>query len=425
MLMVIVFLVTLIIGVPIAFSLGLTAVVGLYSLDPSFLIALPQKLFATSNNYSLMAIPLFIMAGELMALSGDINRLMELARSVIGRVRGGLAYVSIVLGVMIGGLLGMANAAAALLSTTIYPEMVKDGYEPDFAAPFIASVSIIAPMIPPGMLFVIYGVASNTSIADLFMAGVSAGVMVAVALVIIILLSSRKYKWPVSTQKTSAKDILIKLKNAAFSVLAPFITVVTIGAGIATPTEAAAVVCVLVFLVGTFVYRKIKLRDMAAVLTRTATTSGAILIISAMGGVLGWNLSIAQIPQALAQGIAQISENRLVIMLIIQVFLLFVGMVMDSAPAVMILVPVFMPIMARFGFDSVHFGLLMCLNLSIGLLTPPVGTVLYTTATATGVPTDKMIKNIWPWVGALTIVLMIIAYVPDVVMWLPNLLNSR
>ena len=422
MLMIIVFLVTLILGVPIAFSLGLTAVTGLLVTDPSFLVAIPQKLFATSNTYSLMAIPLFIMAGELMGLSGDVNRLMDLARAAVGRVRGGLAYVSIILGALLGGLLGMANAAAALLSTVIYPEMVKDGYEEEFSASFLASVSIIAPMIPPGMLFVIYGVASNTSIADLFMAGAPAGIMIAIVLSAIIFLKGRKSKWPVTEHKTTRKELFQKLRNAAFSVLAPFITFASIAVGICTPTEAAAVVCVLVALVGIFIYKKIKFADLMNVLIRTAISSGAILIISGMGGVLGWYLSIAQVPQAIAEGITAVSDNPYVIMLIIQVFLFFVGMVMDSAPAVMILVPVFMPIIEQFNFDPVHFGLLMCLNLSIGLLTPPVGTVLYTTASATGVKADRMIKSIWPWVLALTAVLMIITYIPDTVMWLPRLL---
>ena len=357
-----------------------------------------------------------------MGLSGDVNRLMDLARAAVGRVRGGLAYVSIILGMLLGGLLGMANAAAALLSTVIYPEMVRDGYEDDFSASFLASVSIIAPMIPPGMLFVIYGVASNTSIADLFMAGAPAGVMIAIVLSGIIYFKGRKSQWPVSEHRTTRKELLQKLRSAAFSVLAPFVTFASIAMVIATPTEAAAVVCVLVYVVGAFVYKKIKPKDLLTVLTRTAISSGAILIISAMGGVLGWYLSIAQVPQAIARGISAISDNRYVIMLIIQAFLFFVGMIMDSAPAVMILVPVFMPIINQFGFDPVHFGLLMCLNLSIGLLTPPVGTVLYTTSTATGVPTDRMIRSIWPWVICLTAVLMIIAYIPDSVMWLPRLL---
>jgi len=421
MLMIIIFIITLVMGVPIAFSLGLTAVVGLWQSNPAFLIAIPQKLFSTSSNYSLMAIPLFILAGELMALSGDVVRLMNLARALIGRVKGGLAYVSIILGMFLGGLLGMANAVAALLSTTIYPEMIKDGYEEDFCACFIGSVSIIGPLIPPGLLLVIYGVASGTSIADLFMAGVTPGIMVAAVLSIVIFILGRKADWPVSHHPSSGKDIVIALKKAAFSVFAPFITVVSIACGVATPTEAAAVVGVLVFLVGAFVYKKIKFKDMTKVLIRTATISGAILIISSMGGVLGWNLAIAMIPQTIAKGIASVSENPLVVMLLIQILLFFVGMVMDSAPAVMILVPVLMPVIKQYGIDPVHFGLLMCFNLSIGLLTPPVGTVLYTTSTATGVPADKMIKSIWPWVLVLFVVLMFVAYVPDSIMWLPRL----
>lgn len=425
MIIIAVFILTLVFGVPIAFSLGLTAFAGLNSIDPSFLIALPQKLFATSNNYSLMAIPLFILAGELMGLSGDVNRLMDLSQALIGRIRGGLAYVSVILGLMLGGLLGMANASAALLSTTIYPEMIKNGYEPEFAAPLVASVSIISPMIPPGLLFVIYAVASNTSIADLFSAGVTAGIMIAVVLVLAIIYYGRKYKWPVSEVNISFLEFIQIAKKATFSVLAPFITFASIALGIATPTEAASMVCVLVFLVGTFVYKKIKLKDMIFILTRTASISGAILIISAMGGALGWYLSVAKIPQLIANNISTISDNPVIILLIIQAFLFFVGMVMDSAPAVMILVPVFMPIMKKYGLDPVHFGLLMCLNLSIGLLTPPVGTVLYTTSTATGVPTDKIIKSIWPWVLALTVVLLIVTYIPSTVMWLPNLLSTK
>jgi len=423
MLMIFIFFLTLLMGVPIAFSLGLTAVIGLWQMNPSFLIAIPQKLFSTSSNYSLMAIPLFILAGELMALSGDVVRLMNLARGIIGRVKGGLAYVCIILGMFLGGLLGMANAVSALLSTTIFPEMVKDGYEEEFSACYIGAVSIIGPLIPPGLLLVIYGVASNTSIAELFMAGVIPGILVALALATVIFISGRKSNWPLSP-KSSFKEILIALKKAAFSVFAPFITFLSIAYGVATPTEAAAVVCVLVFFVGTFIYKKIKFNDMVRILIRTATISGAILIIAAMGGVLGWNLAIAMIPQTIARSISLFSENPIIIMLIIQLFLFIVGMVMDSAPAVMILVPVFMPIVKQFGFDPVHFGLLMCFNLSIGLLTPPVGTVLYTTSTATGVATDKMIKSIWPWVLVLASVLFFVTYVPDVVMWLPRLFSK-
>ncbi|MDR1518832.1 MAG: TRAP transporter large permease [Planctomycetota bacterium] len=425
MTMILVFLATLLLGVPISFSLGLTAVAGLYEMDPEFLIAIPQKLFATSNAYSMIAIPLFIMTGEIMGISGDIGRMMEFSRALIGRVKGGLAYVCLIVGTMIGGLLGMANAAAALLSTTLYPEMVKDKYAREFAAPFIAAVSVISPMIPPGLLFVIYGVASNTSIAAIFAAGFPTGIMIAMMLGLIVYAKGRNSDWPVSQTTTTHKEFLAISKRAAFSIFAPLMIFSFIAIGVCTPTEAAAVACVATFCVGTFVYKKIKFGDMKRILTSTAEISGAILIISAMGGVLGWNLTLAMIPQAIAVGIASISDNPLVILLIVQFFLFLVGMIMDSAPAVMILVPVFMPIMKRFDLDPVHFGLLMCLNLSIGLLTPPVGTVLYTTSAATGVPANRMIRAIWPWVGALMLVLSIITFLPQTVMWLPRLITQR
>jgi tripartite ATP-independent transporter DctM subunit len=319
----------------------------------------------------------------------------------------------------------MANAAAALLSTTLYPEMVKDKYAKEFAAPFIAAVAVISPMIPPGLLFVIYGVASNTSIAAIFAAGFPTGIMIAVMLGVIVYAKGRHSDWPVSRTTTTYREFLAISKRAAFSIFAPLMIFSFIAIGVCTPTEAAAVACVATFCVGTFVYKKIKFGDMKRILTSTAEISGAILIISAMGGVLGWNLTLAMIPQAIAVGIASISDNPLVILLIVQFFLFLVGMIMDSAPAVMILVPVFMPIMKRFDLDPVHFGLLMCLNLSIGLLTPPVGTVLYTTSAATGVPANRMIRVIWPWVGALMAVLLIITFLPQTVMWLPKLIAQR
>ncbi len=423
MIMVLIFVVTLALGVPIAYSLGLTAVVGLYSMNPEFLIAIPQKLLATSNSYSMIAIPLFVMTGELMECSGDISRMMEFARTAIGRVRGATAYVCLLVGTLMGGLLGMANAAAALLGTTLYPEMVKDGIDEEFAAPYIAAISVISPMIPPGMLFVIYGVAANCSISDLFATGFPAGFFIAFVLLVITWIFAKKKQWPVSSEKHSAKEILIALKRAWFSILAPVLVFAFIAVGICTATEAAAIACVLELFVGVFVYKKITWQNLKKALTTTTEISGAILIISSMGGVLGWNLSLAMIPQAIAEGISAISDNPLVVLLIIQLFLFFVGMVMDSAPAVMILVPVFAPIMTRFGFDPVHFGLLMTLNLSIGLLTPPVGTVLYTTAASTGVSVDRMIRCVWPWVAVLMAILLVITVFPETVMWLPHALK--
>ena len=422
--MILTFFLAMIIGVPIAFVLGLVGLVGLLQHGPDFLLAVPQRLFVSANNYNLMAIPMFIIAGELLGLSGDVGRLMNFCRALIGRFKGGIAYVSIVVGLMLGGLLGMANAVAALLGSTIHPEMIKDKYEPEFSACFIASVSVVGPLIPPGLLFVIYGASSGTSIAELFMAGIVPGFLVAFALAVVIYILSFGREWK-TTSWGGWRNVWNTLRPALFSVAAPFLTFVAVSSGIATPTESASVVVVLVAFVGIVIYKKITLKNLIPMLVRASVISGAILIISSMAGVMGWALAFDQIPQRAANAMISISDNPLVVLFIIQVFLLIMGMFMDAAPAVLILVPVFMPLIQLYGYNPVHFGLLMCFNLTVGVLTPPVGTCLYTTAMATGVPVDKMIRNIWPWLGVLVLVLCICTYFPQLVLFIPNLIVGR
>ena len=293
-----------------------------------------------------------------------------------------------------------------------------------FSACFIGAVSVVGPLIPPGLLYVIYGVASGTPIGALFEAGVVPGIMVALALMIVIFIMSRnpKRKW-LTHDWQGWRHVWDTLKKAAFSIVAPFLTFVCIATGIATATESASVIIVFVLLVGTLVYKKIKFKDLLPMVIRSAVMSGAILMIASMAGVMGWVLALEQIPQKVCTFMISLTNSRLVVLFIIQIFLLLVGMFMDAAPAVLILVPVFLPIMKYYGFDYVHFGLLMCFNLTIGVLTPPVGTCLYTTAMATGVPVDKMVKNIWPWIGVLVIVLFICTYWENLVLLVPRLLG--
>ncbi len=423
MLMIIVFIVTLIIAVPIAFVLGIVSLVGFLELDFNLLIAIPQRAFAMANSNSLMAIPLFIVFGELLELSGDIGRLMDFSRALVGRIKGGLAYVCLLLGFFLGGPLGTANAEAALLGSTIYPEMVKDGYEGSFTACFIATISVIGPLIPPGVLLVIYGVASDTSIAELFMAGVMPGCYLTIGLGIIIFLVGRKSKWPL-TEWLGWENVFRTFYKALFSLFVPIFTLGIIMFGVATPTESAAVAAVFTLVVGMFIYRKIKIKDLPPLLLKSAVTSGAILIIVAMGGVLSWLIAMDQTPQKIASLVMGLTNDKYAVLLLIQIILFVVGCVMDATPAILILVPVFMPIIKYFGFDPVHFGLLMVFNLTIGLLTPPVGTVLYTTAMTTRVPVDRMVKSIWPWVVLCYIVLLFVAYVPQSIMWLPEMMRT-
>lgn len=423
MLVAIVFIVTLVIGVPIAFMLGLAGFSYIFVIDPSMATALPQKLFSTASNYSLLAIPLFLLAGELMELSGDVDRLTDLSKALVGQIKGGMAYVLIILGFLLGGPLGSANAEAALLSSTLFKDMKTDGYNEEFLGGLIASVSVIGPLIPPGMLMVIYGVASGASIKDLFMAGVMPGVYLAIGLGIVVYFIGRKQHWP-TTEWGGWDQVWIASKRAFLSIASPLLVLVSIAFGIATPTEAASVASVLTLLIGIFIYRKIKIKDLIPIFLRTGAMSGAVLIIGAMGGVLGWTLALDQVPQMIAAFVVSLTTNKYIILLLINIFLLIVGMLMDATPAVMILVPIFMPLINQFHFDPIHFGLMVCFNLTIGLLTPPVGTVLYTTSAATGVPANKMIKSIWPWVLVCIAILLLVTYIPESIMWLPHILDK-
>lgn len=423
MIVVIIFILSLLIGVPIALVLGLSGIAHMMTIDPGLLMALPQKLFASASNYSLLAIPLFLLAGELMGLSGDVDRLCDLARVIIGRVKGSLCYATVLLGTMLGASLGSANAEAALLGSVMYPNLVKDGYGETFSAGLIGATSVIGPMIPPGLLFVIYACQAGISVRDLFLCGVSVGLYLAAALFFVIFMFSRRRNWAVGA-KPQKGEISHALRRAIFSLFSPAVALACIATGVCTATEAAAVLSMLIFLVGAFIYRTVTFQAMYKCLLKSAVSAAAVLLIGAMGGVFGYTLAFDQIPTKIASFVIGLSDNKYVILLLINIMLLIVGMLMDATPAVIILVPVLMPIIQQYGYDPVHFGVIVCLNLTVGLLTPPVGTCLYTTASATGVEANRLVKSIWPWCGVCVAVLMFVTYVPQSVLWLPNLLAS-
>ena len=416
----IIFVVTIIIGIPIAFVLGIVGMVHLIIINPSLLVQLPQRIFMTASNYSLLAIPLFILAGDLMSLSGDVDRLLRFARSLVGHLKGGLCYVMTLLGLMLGTSLASSNAEAALLSTSLYPTMRKEGYSDTFLAGLICATSVCGPLIPPGMLMVVYGVASGTSIKDIFLAGIMTGVYLAVALSLVVFLIGRNKNWP-KTKFPGWKEVWVSFKEAALSICLPLLVLICIAVGVCTPTEAAAVLAFVLLLNGLFNYKTITIKKLYPIFLRAGVMSGAILFISAMGGVFGWTLAYDQVPQKISNMIINITQNPAVVLLILNVLVLFFGMIMDPIPAVMILVPVLMPLVSRMGYDPVHFGLMICFNLTIGLLTPPVGTVLYTTSIATGVSVNRLFKSIWPWVGICIFVLLFITYIPNSIMWIPRL----
>lgn len=421
MIVALVFVVAIIIGVPIALMLGMCGVTHMLVMDPSYLSAIGSKLFSSSNSLSMIAIPLFILAGNLMGMSGDVKRLCDFCRALLRHIKGGLCYVTIVLGALLGASLGSANAEAALLGSILYPELVHDGYGEEFSANLIGTVSIIGPIIPPGLPYIVYGVAAGCSIKDLFMAGIIPGILIAVCLAFTVFMIGRKRSWP-KALRSSWKEVVVAFKNAAFSLLTPLITLICIMTGICTPTEAAAVLAMLILIVGMFIYKKIKLKDLPKVFVEAAVLSAACLMIGALGGLFGYTLALDQVPTVIANFITGLSTNRYIVLLLINVLLLIVGCLMDAVPAIMILVPVLTPVIVKLGINQVHFGFIMCLNLTIGLLTPPVGSLLYTTAAATNLSADRMIKSIWPWIAVLFVVLMLVTYFPFLTTWLPSIL---
>ena len=416
-----VFIVTLVFGLPIAFALGITGTVQAAMMDnPRMMVMLPQRMFAASDNFSLMAIPLFVLAGELMGFGGITEALANMSRSVIGHIRGGLAYVTVVVGVFLGALLGSANAAAALLGKVMYPEMRKDEYDDVFSSCLVAATSILGPIIPPSMIFIVYGVAANLSIGELFFAGIVPGLMLACGYIMAIWWIGRQKKWPIRI-RAGMGEVTTSFIKAAPSLLVPIIILGGILGGITTPTESAAAASVVAMFLGVFVYKKLKPAHILPILEQTGVVSASIMIIVAMANILGWTMALEQVPQEIANALLALTTNKYVALLLINVFLIFVGMVMETVAAIIILVPVFLPIVQTLGIDPLHFGLVVSFNLIVGLLTPPVGVALFTTSIVTGVPLQKLIKPIWCWVGIALFILILITYIPDLVTFLPRM----
>lgn len=422
MIVVVFFVVAFAIGMPIAFVLGGTGIVHAFALnDVSLFYSIPQRTFAAINNFSLMAIPLFILAGEIMGYGGITEKLCDMMRSFVGHIKGGMAYTTVLVGTALGALLGSANASAALLGKLMYKEMLKDGYEDGFSASLVCATSILGPIIPPSMVFIMYGVQANESISKLFFAGIAPGLLITAGYFIVIGFYAKHSNWDIRP-KTNFKT---KLKNTLKALPALFIPVIILGGilgGITTPTEAAATASFAAILIGAFYYKKLKLSDIPKILESTGVLSSAVLLIVAFAYILGWTLALDQIPQKIASILLSITSNKYLLLMIINIMLFIIGMLMDTTAAIILLVPVLVPVIKAVGIDSLHFGMVMCVNLIIGLMTPPFGGALFTTLMVTGVPSSKVIKEIWPWVGAAVVVLLLITYIPGLVTFLPNML---
>jgi len=419
----IVFLVLLLIGLPIAYVLGATTIVYmLISENLNMLVSIPQKMSTSVQNYGLLAIPLFVLAGELMNRGGITSRLIGLSQVLVGHFRGGLAYVNVVTNMFLASIIGSANAQTAMMSKVIVPEMEKQGYKKEFSSALTASASLIGPTIPPSIPFILYGVIAEVSISSMFIGGVIPGILLGLGFILLIFLFSIKEKYPKQT-KATVKEMMKSVLVALPSISIPLLIVLGIISGFFTATESAAIASLLAFLVGFFFYRELKLKDIPAMLVNTAVISSIVTFIVAMATMFGWLVSFEKIPQTIASFLVTITESQFGFLFICLILFLLIGMIMEGAAAMIILVPVMLPVAVQYGIDPVHFGIMICLNLTLGLITPPVGTVLFITSSITKISFEKLSKVIMPFFAVGVVVLLIVTYIPAVTTWLPSLIK--
>ena len=415
---------SLLFGMPVAYVLGVSSVFIMMQLgDTSLFPLIPMRFFNSINLFPLMAMPLFILAGEIMNRAGITNRVIDFSTRLVGHLRGGLAHANILASILFAGLTGSAVADSAALGSMLIPGMAKKGYNKNFAAAVTAASSCIGPIIPPSIVMVIYGAFMQVSIAGLFAAGILPGLIMGLTLMIFSHRISVKRRYPKEEKMATLSEIMADFKKAFLSLLMPVIILVGILGGIFTPTEAAAVAVLYALIIGFFVYRNITLKDLYIMLCNMTRSSGIAFIVLSTAGIFIWLLTTEQIPQQIAEFVLSVTTNKYLVLLIINAILLFVGCFMDSIPALIILGPVFTPLATQIGVHPLHFGTIMCLNLTIGLATPPLGACLFTCCAVGRVNLEGVTREIIPFILALIIAVFFVTYIPAISLTIPRLLG--
>ncbi|RNB80794.1 TRAP transporter large permease [Brevibacillus panacihumi] len=402
-------------GMPIALALLVSgvALMILLGLFDSQIIA--QNLINGADSFPMMAVPFFILAGELMNAGGISSRIINFAMSIFGHIRGGLGYVAILASVLFAGLSGSAVADTAALGAILIPMMIKAGYDRNRSAGLIAAGGIIAPIIPPSIPFIIFGVTSGVSITKLFMAGIVPGLLIGIGLMVTWWLVVRKDDVQVFPRKTP-KEIWLAARQAIWALMLPVIIIAGLRGGIFTPTEAAVVAAFYALFVGLCVYRELKLGELYRVLVAAAKTTSTVMFLVAAAMVTAWLITVANIPDLMNHLLAPLIEHPLLLLLAINALVLIVGTAMDSTPTILILTPVLMPIVNAAGIDPVYFGVIFVLNNCIGLLTPPVGTVLNVACGVGKIGIDDIMKGIWPFLLVEVLILLLLTLFPSIVL---------
>lgn len=416
-------IVLLIVGVPIAFVLCGSSIIAILSTGDIHNAIVIQRMFSGSGSFTLLAIPFFVLAGSLMSSGGISKRLVNLCNSLFGHISGGLAMVAIITCAFFAAISGSSAATAAAVGTIIIPEMLKHKYDKDFAGATVASSAELGVIIPPSIGLIQYGVATGTSISDLFMVGFLPGIFICLVLCVVAHFLCKKQGFEPS-KKATRQEKIQAFKDAILAILMPVIILGGIYSGVFTPTEAAVIAVFYGLIVGVFVYKEIKLSDIPRILTDSAITMSTVLLIMSASTIFGWILTKLQIPQAVAKGFLGISASKYIFLLLVNVLLLFIGMFCEAGAAMVILAPLLAPVAQTLGIDLVHFGIIMMANLAIGMMTPPVGVNLYVVCDTAKVKIEGMFPYLVKYFLALVAGVLIITYVPQLSLLLVNLFGQ-
>jgi tripartite ATP-independent transporter DctM subunit len=420
----IIFITSLLVGIPIAFVLGLTGLTHLIVIDePLFFNIITQRLFGGVNSFSLMCIPFFIMAGDFMNKGGVTRKLIDFIREMIGCVKGGIAYVVVVVAMILSAILGSANAVAAMLCAVLVPEMKKDGYDDAFAGALIAASSVLGPVVPPSVTFIIYGMLTGVSVSKLFLAGIVPGVVIAAGYAGVIMFYSKKHNFPKVNDSLDLKRLLRSFIAAVPALVVPVIMLGGVLGGFFTPTESGAVAVAAAIIAGVL-YRTLKWKDIPAILLNTGSVTAAIMLIIAFGNIMGWTLAMDKVPQLISDTILGITTNQHLVFAMILGFLILLGCVMEGFASLIIFAPVLAVLANGVNIDPVHFGVIICLMLTIGLITPPIGMLIFVVSNITNISLTRLSKAILPFAFVAFVLTVILAYIPDLVLFLPRVFGN-
>lgn len=410
-------------GMPVGIAIGVAGMVGIFDMGPRFMQMAPDRVFAGLDLFPFLAMPFFILAGEIMNRSGITSGLVKLADALVGWMRGGMAHSNMVASVMFAGITGSATADAAAFGNTLVPAMEKAGYTRRYACAVTAAGSIIGPTIPPSTLMIIYGSIMGVSIAGLFAAGILPGLMICAICMIVIALTARRKNLPKGEGRPSFRLVISALREGFLAALLPIFILGSILGGFATPTEAAAIAVAYALFVGGVIYRALSWQDLYEIGVRTTRITGVIFLIIASATILGWWMTFNRVPQAIAEAMLAVSENPQIVIGLIVLLLLMIGLVMDINATLIILAPVLAPLTLKLGMDPVHAGIMIILALNISLMTPPVGACLFVLASVTGEKVEQITRELWPFILAEVAILLVIAFWADLTLFIPRLLG--